>query len=249
MKILNRIARTGAVAAHSGRSHPMRSGTAVVAAAAVVATLTSLPTVSAQAAPEAAERSALAVLEDRGLLSSRGADPDGSGAVSAQSGLSLVPENRTMPAVTLKPATQTQGRMALGRAAAVYDEVGYTSIVTGSGTAANAGYAVISNASAPTEYRYDIGVGATGATLEDRNGYVFVKGTAGTVVNVIGQAWATDATGTPVETSYTIDGSTLVQHVAHSGATYPVVADPRLQCNGVFCTMEYKRWETKTIAT
>lgn len=51
-----------------------------------------------------------------------------------------------------------------------------------------------------------------------------------------------------MKTWYTIDGSAVVQHVEHAGAAYPVVADPRLACNGVFCTMEYKRSETQTLA-
>lgn len=225
----------------------MRVGGAL--AAAVVVVLSLITTATAHAAPGSEDHPALAVLEERGLMTPQGVDADGLGAVDARSGLTVVPEHRTTPAVTLRPVTQTQGRMAPGRAAAIYEESGYTSVVTGSGTAANAGYAVISDASAPTEYRYDIGVGATGATLEDRDGYVFVKDAAGTIVNVVGRAWATDATGAPVETSYTIDGSTLVQHVRHAGAAHPVVADPRLQCNGVFCTMEYKRAETRTIAT
>lgn len=40
--------------------------------------------------------------------------------------------------------------------------------------------------------------------------------------------WALDANGVSVDTWYTVDGSTLTQHVAHrvAGVAYPVVADP-----------------------
>lgn len=40
--------------------------------------------------------------------------------------------------------------------------------------------------------------------------------------------WALDANGVSVDTWYTVDGSTLTQHVAHRtpGIVYPVVADP-----------------------
>jgi hypothetical protein len=67
-------------------------------------------------------------------------------------------------------------------------------------------------------------------------------------VNILGSAWATDAAGAPVPTSYSIEGGTLIQHVLHDGAAYPVVADPRLACNGIFCTMEYTRSETQMLA-
>ena len=44
--------------------------------------------------------------------------------------------------------------------------------------------------------------------------------------------WAFDATGAAVTTWFEIDGTSIVQHVAHdSSVTYPVVADPWLGIN------------------
>lgn len=87
---------------------------------------------------------------------------------------------------------------------------------------------VLNDASAPSQYRFDIAV-EPGQHLE-----VFGDGSAGIVdangaVSVpIGAAWAADAAGVAVPTFYTVEGNTLVQNIDHSSdaVSYPVVADP-----------------------
>lgn len=88
--------------------------------------------------------------------------------------------------------------------------------------------AVAKNAAAPTEFRFALSLPA-GATLRaEPNGSVTVVDQAGGVLGSVNKAWAFDATGAPVATWYSLDGSTLVQHVEHRGAAYPVVADPSI---------------------
>jgi hypothetical protein len=104
-------------------------------------------------------------------------------------------------------------------------------------TGGNAGYALITGAAAPAEYRFAFTVDDSPATLRlTAEGGVEVLATNGSVVNRVAPAWAKDATGAPVATSYSVEGAVLVQSVRHAGAVYPVVADPRLVCDGLWCT-------------
>ncbi|MEB0288083.1 hypothetical protein QN355_16155 [Cryobacterium sp. 10S3] len=115
------------------------------------------------------------------------------------------------------------------------------------GAQANAGYIVLHNKNAPTDYRFQITANDKPAVLSEIDGRILVSDQNGIAVNVIGSAWAKDAQGSPVETSYTIDGNTLIQSVAPSSSTaFPVVADPRVQCDFVWCTLEFTKTETQT---
>ena len=85
---------------------------------------------------------------------------------------------------------------------------------------------VIDSADAATQYRFENAVpaGHTAALHED--GSVRFYDADGNEANGIAPPWALDAEGAEVPTSYTLDGTTLVQTVQHHGATYPVIADP-----------------------
>jgi hypothetical protein len=116
-------------------------------------------------------------------------------------------------------------------------------------TGGNAGYALITGAAAPTEYRFAFTVDGAPATLRlAAGGGVEVLDSRGKAVNYVAPAWAKDATGAPVATSYSVEGAVLVQSVRHSGTVYPVVADPRLVCDGLWCTTELSRAETGALA-
>ena len=58
------------------------------------------------------------------------------------------------------------------------------------------------------------------------SGFFIVDGKA--IVGVIAAPWAKDASGRSLSTSYTVDGSTLVQHINTQDAQYPIVADPKI---------------------
>lgn len=91
--------------------------------------------------------------------------------------------------------------------------------------------AVIESAAAPTEYRYSLSLPA-GAEVRDIDGLVTFWNAAGTFLGGVAPAWALDAKGEVVPTSFRVEGNTLVQHVDHGKASaYPVVADPWLGIN------------------
>ena len=90
--------------------------------------------------------------------------------------------------------------------------------------------AVLGSASAPTDvvYGLDLPDGAS-ATIQP-DGSVFIVAADGeTMLGGFGAPWAIDASGAALETNYSIEGDSLIQHVAVTGDTeFPVVADPYL---------------------
>jgi hypothetical protein len=113
---------------------------------------------------------------------------------------------------------------------------------------ANAAFAVAHNADAPTAYGFRFTVAGQPAQLALIDGVVVVKDARGTVVNFLQPAWATDANGAAVATSYAVSGNVLTQSVEHYGAAYPVVADPVMACDWLNCTVQFNRSETRSIA-
>jgi hypothetical protein len=215
-----------------------------IAAAATLAVAGAAPAGAATADPTAA---AVRALDAHDLLTETPGGNDAAGAVSAYSGVTV---GADAAAVSLKPATDAAGVPAAGGAAVVYPEAGYQYAVTGEGARADAGYVVIGGSSAPSAFPFAVDAAGTAAQLElTADGSVLVKNPAGEIVNVLGAAWAIDAMGVSVPTWYSIDGGVVIQHVDHSRAAYPVVADPRLLCDGVFCTVMYNKSETQQIAT
>jgi hypothetical protein len=138
------------------------------------------------------------------------------------------------------PATRT---IQPGVVEYVGDE--YSAVVSAVDLAA---YVVIESPLAPQSFGFDVRVDGEPAQLEKDGDGVLVRDNAGTIRNRIAAPWALDANGAERTTSYSIVGSTVVQHVDIDHAAFPVVADPRLQCDGLFCTIEYKRGETQTLS-
>jgi len=133
---------------------------------------------------------------------------------------------------------------------AVYKNTADSSIaLSKASTGGNAGYAVITGPDAPTTYRFAFAVDGKPAVLTPAaGGGVDVLSADGTFVNSVAPAWAKDATGAALPTSYSVDGNILTQTVAHQGAVYPVVADPRVRCDSLWCTLELTRGETRALA-
>ncbi len=59
--------------------------------------------------------------------------------------------------------------------------------------------------------------------------------------------WAVDANDQQLPTSYAVEGNVLVQRVDHSGAAYPVVADPKVTY-GWYIYVRWNKTETRNIA-
>ncbi|QOD94343.1 hypothetical protein [Chryseoglobus sp. 28M-23] len=121
-------------------------------------------------------------------------------------------------------------------------------LTRGKGTPGSA-YVVLEEPTSDAIHRFTITIDGQPATLKSLDGgWVTISDEAGNLENIISPAWALDAQGKPVQTHYEIDGSTLVQEVALTGKeSYPVVADPALACDWLFCTVEMNRWETRQI--
>ncbi|WP_345207824.1 hypothetical protein [Fodinibacter luteus] len=64
-------------------------------------------------------------------------------------------------------------------------------------------------------------------TLND-NGSATVTDGSGTEAGTVEKPWAYDASGRSLPTHYVLAGTGLVQHVDTDGATFPVIADPRV---------------------
>lgn len=91
----------------------------------------------------------------------------------------------------------------------------------------------MANASAPKSYRFDVALpaGERLATAKDLTGLdtgeVFIVDAAGQVKGGVNAPWAKDANGAAVPTWFSVDGTTLVQHVkTNANTAFPVVADP-----------------------
>ena len=102
---------------------------------------------------------------------------------------------------------------------------------------------MVQSADAPTEFTYEIeGL----ALLQQDDGSVLLLDDAGQPAGYVAPAWAFDANGAEVVTSYSIVGSAIVQTVAHNvaGVAYPVVADPSVRL-GWRVYVRYSPAETK----
>ncbi|MBT2229278.1 hypothetical protein [Nonomuraea sp. NEAU-A123] len=110
---------------------------------------------------------------------------------------------------------------------------------------------IIKDSSAPTEYRFPISA-PEGSMLEveDDDGTVLIYNND-FYLGEIDLPWAKDANGNAVPTSYRVEGMTLIQTVNHTGAAYPVVADPalKLQCEWwkAMCRLIFSKKLTKKI--
>ncbi|WP_283449861.1 hypothetical protein [Cryobacterium sp. PH31-L1] len=207
------------------------------------------------------EADPLVALENMGLIQPTGgmqlrsqlpakngnADDAPLGQLSQDGGLTV---ESGKAAVSVVPVSEIDGELGADGKALIYTESdAYSYVLTGEGTAANAGYVVINDASAPLDYQFAVLVDGDAAVLtEAPDGTIHVRDVAGEVVNYIEPAWAKDSTGATVSTHYAIDGNIITQIVNHQGAAYPVVADPGIACDWLFCTYEYSRDQTEMIS-
>ena len=98
------------------------------------------------------------------------------------------------------------------------------------------------------QLRFDVSL-PDGATLElDGDGSIDVVDADGFTIGAFKAPWARAADGTVVETSYTVEGRTIVQSVATADeALYPVVADPEFDWGWVTGTIYFDVAETGMI--
>ena len=105
-------------------------------------------------------------------------------------------------------------------------------------------FSVMQDASASSRQRYALGLPAgTRLKAAGDGGYILVDG-AQEAVGRIDAPWAVDATGRSLPTSFTLDGSVLIQSTDVTGAQFPVVADPKVSY-GLGIYVRYMRSEVK----
>lgn len=85
----------------------------------------------------------------------------------------------------------------------------------------------IADSSAPTSYSYTFDVPEGSFLTDNHHGY-YLRGPDGGTLGALDYAWAVDASGNSVPTSYEWSGTTLTQIVdlTAPGLTFPVLADP-----------------------
>ncbi|QHC55421.1 hypothetical protein [Rathayibacter tanaceti] len=151
--------------------------------------------------------------------------------------------------VGMTPANLGKGRRVDSGVMLFPDEHANVVMTSSQDASAAAGYVVIPGADSPTEYRFSFTANNAPAELElTSRGGVLIKDEEGNVLNSVAPPWARGSDGADVETWYEVDGDELVQHVQHAGASYPVVADPSLECDAALCTLLYSRSDTQRLA-
>ena len=105
----------------------------------------------------------------------------------------------------------------------------------------------IDGPTAPTSYAFPIALPEGGGVEPQSDGSIEFVGADGITFAFVKPAWAKDANGSSVATSFEVIGNTIVQHVQHVGAAYPVVADPAFQgdCGYITCTVRLDRAQTR----
>ena len=88
-------------------------------------------------------------------------------------------------------------------------------------------YVAVNDSSAPTRYEFGYDLPSGFKLSEDGAGGVEILDSENEVVGDIAPPWAVDANGAAVATAFKLVDDDLIQTIQHSGAAYPVVADPR----------------------
>lgn len=138
----------------------------------------------------------------------------------------------TLPGAVSSSALVDPGTLPDG----LFDGAGEPVLTTTLGDAAISSYATkkgtqtlirVDSADAAHEYRFPLSLPAGASATVEPDGSVAVISAAGDLLGGYEIPWAYDALGSPVGTSFTLDGNTLVQTVEFDEATaFPVIADP-----------------------
>ncbi len=107
---------------------------------------------------------------------------------------------------------------------------------------------VITDADAPSDYRFPVNL-AGGSLIPQEDGSVAMLKADGDFLGSIAPPWGLDANQLPVPARFIVKENTLVLHVDHQTAVYPVVADPAvtLDCGFVTCSAYLSRSATRSI--
>ena len=87
-------------------------------------------------------------------------------------------------------------------------------------------YIVVLNENAPTDYEFEVELPSGYKLSEDGSNGIEILDEENEIIGKMSAPWAVDADGDEIATVYKLRGDRLVQTLSHSGAAYPVVADP-----------------------
>ena len=87
-------------------------------------------------------------------------------------------------------------------------------------------FLVVNSVESATEFRFNNAVPVNHSVVTQEDGSVNFLDKDDNIVSGISTPWAFDANGVEVPTSFTLDGTTLVQKIEHQGFDYPIIADP-----------------------
>lgn len=184
---------------------------------------------------------------ERGLVTvTTPASAEGRVTVTASDGSGVT---MTLPAAVDAAGTTSEAGTTVYPDAAAHTDLATQATVDGGARA----LVTLKNAAAPTTQRFDLGL-PDGATLiaDGAGGYDIVtsaNGAGAVTRGHIDAPWAKDANGDSVPTSYSLDGSTLVQTIETGPDTaYPVVADPHYTWGIITGTVYFNKKETKLLA-
>jgi len=172
------------------------------------------------------------VLQDVAALD---AAPSGEGdvdiPVDPAQGIRLTTSDGASLEVGVPFAEQAEQGVDVGTGAVAYDNAnGSITVPVGKTDGSVQITTVIEGPEAPSVYEYTFDSALDLDLFDD--GSVVITDVDGAFQGGVAPPWAYDATGAAVDTWYEVNGSSLVQHVAHgAGDAYPVVADPWLGIN------------------
>lgn len=148
----------------------------------------------------------------------------------ASSGSVTLSDNGQSLSIGLPLASPSSTGNNIGDATTAYAGTPDVTVVAQGDTAGSRQAVVITGPNAPATYSYPLTLPAGASLVDNADGsYSIVEQTSGAQVFLgsIAPAWAKDASGQSVPTSYSLQGTTLTQSVDFTAATtFPVVADP-----------------------
>ncbi len=109
---------------------------------------------------------------------------------------------------------------------------------------------VINSPSASHEFTYELGGGYIPVEAADGSLWAYKFSNQGKLqIYSVGNAWAMDANGVPVDTHYEVRNNSIVQIVnPDSHASYPIVADPTWEWYSAAYGAGFSKKETKNLA-
>jgi hypothetical protein len=153
--------------------------------------------------------------------------------------------------ITLPNADQARAAQAVANGIVAYDSGnGSANAVQANEDGSVRMLTVIDSPNAPTAYDYQVTVPSGGHVQVAIDGGAMALDSEGKLIATIEKPWAKDANGMTIETWFTTDGITLVQHVNHTvpGAAYPITADPRVSWSWHGMTLYLNKRETSLVA-